>query len=48
MRRFLFTSPISKREPRSAMMALKMFWTEYFKQSNGNLVEFGEPALLGK
>ncbi len=29
------------------MMALKLFWSEYFKQSNANLVEFGEPALLG-
>lgn len=29
------------------MAALKQFWSEYFKQSNANLVEFGEPALLG-
>jgi hypothetical protein len=34
------------RDPQT-MAALKEFWTSYFKQSNANLVEFGEPALLG-
>ncbi len=34
------------RDPQT-MAALKQFWSAYFKQSNANLVEFGEPALLG-
>lgn len=33
------------RDPKT-MAALKSFWTEYFNKSNGNLVEFGMPALL--
>ena len=31
-----------------AMQALKSFWQRYFQKSNAVLVEFGQPALLGK
>jgi hypothetical protein len=33
------------RDPKT-MRALKNFWVEYFKASNADLVEFGQPALL--
>lgn len=33
------------RDPKT-MAALKNFWSEYFSKSNGNLIEFGMPALL--
>jgi len=33
------------RDPKTTA-ALKDFWAEYFSKSNGNLVEFGMPALL--
>jgi hypothetical protein len=33
------------RDPKT-MDALKSFWTGYFKASNANLAEFGQPALL--
>lgn len=46
----LLTEDVKKtkvyRDPQT-MAALKQFWSAYFKQSNANLVEFGEPALLG-
>lgn len=28
------------------MQALSKFWTRYFKRSNAELIEFGQPALL--
>jgi hypothetical protein len=33
------------RDPKT-MQALSAFWTSYFEKSNGELVEFGQPALL--
>jgi hypothetical protein len=33
------------RDPQT-MQALQSFWRSYFQQSNGQLVEFGQPALL--
>ncbi len=33
------------RDPKT-MSALQQFWREYFQKSNGQLVEFGQPALL--
>lgn len=33
------------RDPKT-MNALSQFWSEYFKESHANLVEFGEPALM--
>lgn len=35
------------RDPKT-MQALKSFWQTYFQKSNAVLVEFGQPALLGK
>lgn len=35
------------RDPKT-MQALKSFWRSYFEKSNAVLVEFGQPALLGK
>lgn len=32
--------------PHQTMQALFRFWSEYFKKSNAELVEFGQPALL--
>lgn len=34
------------RDPKM-MQALKAFWTEWFKRSNAELVEFGMPEMLG-
>jgi hypothetical protein len=34
--------------PTKTMQALKSFWQSYFQKSNAVLVEFGQPALLGK
>lgn len=33
------------RDPKT-MQALSVFWSQYFKKSNGQLVEFGKPSLL--
>lgn len=33
------------RDPKT-MNALQQFWREYFQKSNGQLIEFGQPALL--
>lgn len=35
------------RDPKT-MQALKSFWQTYFQKSNAVLIEFGQPALLGK
>jgi hypothetical protein len=37
----------SYRDPKT-MNALQEFWKMYFKKSNAQLVEFGQPALLGR
>lgn len=34
--------------PTKTMQPLKSFWQSYFQKSNAVLVEFGQPALLGK
>lgn len=34
------------RDPKT-MQALKHFWESYFKKSNGKLIEFGAPGLIG-
>lgn len=33
------------RDPKT-MQALQHFWKNYFKNANGNLIEFGQPAIL--
>jgi hypothetical protein len=35
------------RDPKT-MQALASFWHSYFEKSRGQLVEFGEPALLNQ
>jgi hypothetical protein len=41
------TSKPVYRDPKT-MQALKTFWDGYFKKSNGNLIEFGAPGLIGE